>query len=157
MYKNVAYLQEDIDDNSSYYKYKYEDTNFNKVLKIEINNVAASPETISITIADNILSFMYDEYKYSKECPFANIKLFLLNRNKNMITNAILYQTEFYLKHRKMIDKIINSINAIESWKNYYYNTGVYGNSSTAYQAYTYTYTASTAYPQYNIYVDYLY
>lgn len=148
MLKDIQFISAELlENNKEIYKYKFIDDKYNKIFNIKILDQDFRSGRQPIAIVNQLLYFIYNEYKYSKECPFVNIRYFLGIRNTNLISDNVIVSSEFYFKHKKTMNKLL--------YKNmgWYGSYGVDDNTNNYNQYCTYTSNSiyTTAYPVYYI------
>lgn len=84
---------------STYY-YTLVDEKFSKKFHFTIINKIDN----TVEVCDEILNFIYYEYKFSKECPFRNIDYYHIYLCRDPI---LFKKTKFYSKHKVNLDRLL--------------------------------------------------
>lgn len=107
---NIYYISYDISGTSISFNYALSDANHTKNFSIKATTYDDSYSRDEI-ICNGIISYIFEEYRYGKHCPFIIIKSFLAQHCfGSQFSDEAVRRTIFYKKNQKVMDKILKPV-----------------------------------------------
>lgn len=101
--------------------FKLIDNKYSKIIKID----CTEKEYISdVFICNEILNIIYNEYRYSKECVFSNIKYLFNKKYISLLKSSNIKDTIFYKIHKKNMNSFLDPV------KNFYNSYITFGGTN---------------------------